>query len=464
MVMRLNNINKSKYILAVYARVSTSQQDIDKQVEIGLELAAKLGFEKEEVMVIKDHGVSTLQLKLEDRLGMTELLRIMKNKEIDILIVFDRDRLARNMVEYLVIVEQAIEYGVNIIFSNNEAEPFTNKLDREADLALYAEMEGKKINQRTAAVRKYYPSAPFGYVKVGKRSDTQYVQNENDIEQVKTMFKEFENIKNKSDFIQFKKGWETQKGINCKKILSNPFYAGVIIHSSGVIEPLNHIKGIVRKETILENRQKINAWGYNKKRERPVDSYFNNLGVSVICGECKRTLKFTRKNNEICLSCNHGKNGQRNVSCTVSQLKQILQSHVQGMIECLDIELLKKLTHTKITEHMQQMRQQLRKLEHERVKAIKKMGRRNHSTTLADIIQSVQEFDSHINWLTQQMDQLELISGKLTEFVDILNSEFEQHFPEQLNEVTRMLVKQILVGKDYVDIQTRASECLNEVV
>lgn len=456
-------INKIITIL-LYARVSTSQQDIEKQVEIGLELAKTHGFDLEEVMIIKDHGISSLQVKLEDRLGMTELLRIIRKREIDTLIVFDRDRLARNMVEYLIIVDQANEYGVNIIFSNTEAEPYSKKLDREADLALYAEMEGNKINQRTAAVRKYYPSAPFGYKKVGNRSATRYVQVEKDIEQIQTMFKEFDSISNKLDFIEFKKGWEIKKGINCKKILTNPFYAGVIIHSNEFIEPLTHIKGIMPKKTILLNREKIMDWGYNEKKKRQVDSYFKYLGVPVLCGICKRPLQFTTKKNELYFSCKHVENNQKYLYCKVSQLKEILQKHVQAMINRLDTDSLKRITMTKITEHLKQMRQKIRNFEHNRVIAIKQIGERKKLTTLTEIIQSVQEYDDQINHLNQKINQLLLINSKLNEFINITKSEFYRHFPEQMNEVTRILVKEVTIGKDYVDIQTRASGCLNKVI
>jgi DNA invertase Pin-like site-specific DNA recombinase len=135
----MSNVNSSKGHTIGYARVSSVDQDTARQIE-----------------VLNQHGLDRL---FEDkasgkdtcRPALTEAMKYVRTG--DTLIVHSLDRLARNLVDLLNIVEELTTKGVsvkfvkeNLIFTDSEADPFS-KLTLQM-LGAFAQFERSLIRER----------------------------------------------------------------------------------------------------------------------------------------------------------------------------------------------------------------------------------------------------------------------------------------------------------------------------
>lgn len=244
----------------IYARVSTDAQDESIQVEMGKEVAHELGYTADQVMVITDHGVSARKVKMRERSGLMKAMNHAASGDIAVMIVRDRDRIARNMVEYLEVWQKLADAGVALVLSDKGATQVSNNFSEEAWNALMAEIEGDNIAGRTQAARRFYPPAPFGYEKVGRKGKTHYEYTDN-IDDVKDLFEAFETVAGKDEYKAFRANWKQRLGQYPEKILRNLFYAAAIPDGEGV-KPLRHVHPIASAATILENQRRLNQWGF----------------------------------------------------------------------------------------------------------------------------------------------------------------------------------------------------------
>jgi len=135
---------------ALYARVSTEDQEregtsLESQTEAGIRKADELGSEVPKERVLKE-VFSGLTL---DRPKLTELREWVKRKEIDAAIIYSTDRLSRDPVHLLLLVDEFDKAGVKIHFVT---EPLDNSL--EGQLLGFvrgwaSKVEALKIRERT---------------------------------------------------------------------------------------------------------------------------------------------------------------------------------------------------------------------------------------------------------------------------------------------------------------------------
>lgn len=103
---------------AIYARYSTDEQretSIEDQVRRCRETAAREGFTVENAFVFSDSAVSGTAKGRAKRLGYQRLLDAIQNGLVDVVIVDDVSRVARNMLEGATLMEIAEQKGLRII-------------------------------------------------------------------------------------------------------------------------------------------------------------------------------------------------------------------------------------------------------------------------------------------------------------------------------------------------------------
>jgi len=156
---------------AVYIRVSSEEQarhgySLDYQEAACRERARLLG--ATEVAVYRDEGVSGAVLA---RPGLTRLREALRQGGIDLIVVLDPDRFARNVVHQLLITEEIERHGAALEFVNFE---WRNTPEGQLFYAIrgaVAQYEKEKIRERTMAGRLQkarggrMPQAhrPYGY-------------------------------------------------------------------------------------------------------------------------------------------------------------------------------------------------------------------------------------------------------------------------------------------------------------
>ncbi|WP_193224647.1 recombinase family protein [Bacillus sp. B1-b2] len=122
------NIKRSlvKKKTAEYKRTSSGGQDLKLQSETNAEYLRDTP--KENTLEFTDYDVSATKLSMENRPALGRMLKIIENGMISRVVVYERDRLARNVYEYIYIVKKFYEYEVEVVFTASDAPPFSKEL------------------------------------------------------------------------------------------------------------------------------------------------------------------------------------------------------------------------------------------------------------------------------------------------------------------------------------------------
>ncbi|UZJ80551.1 recombinase family protein [Fictibacillus sp. KU28468] len=299
-----------------YYRSSTDMQEnsVDTQRHQAEMCAAKnsLVIDKEYI----DKGVSARKVPLHQRKSMNELLYDIKKGKIKNLIVYKRDRLARNVEESMNIFNEIKANGVKIYYAaSNEFEMRCDPVGEfyELIMAAYSEREGETIIKRIMETKQalvkegLIPNGRpcIGYKKTSEPGKWEEKTSEMDI--IKKVIEEFMKDENKfstlsafvlhlinNDFKPVGKGgWTSQK---VEAILTNPVYMGK--HTITILNetlPLDvSYLAIMSEKEWSEIQQKLAETKRKKAKSASVDPELH-LKELLKCSFCKGPLKIIRK-------------------------------------------------------------------------------------------------------------------------------------------------------------------------
>lgn len=226
---------------AVYLRVSTEEQarhgySLAAQREACRERARQLG--AAEILEFADEGVSGALL---ERPGLSALREALRGREIQLVVVMDPDRLARNLSHQLLITEEIEKARARLEFINFE---WRNTPEGQLFYAVrgaIAQFEKEKIRERTTRGRRQKAKAgrlplafrPYGYDY--DRSASMLVVNQREAELVRRMFDWLltegegpNGIARRLNAlgIPARKGGQWHRNV-VRQILRNPVYTGV---------------------------------------------------------------------------------------------------------------------------------------------------------------------------------------------------------------------------------------------
>lgn len=144
--------NRDKYHqlrVAAYCRVSTEQEEQQNSYQVQISYYADLINKKKEwtlAGIFADEGISGTQTK--KRTEFNRMIRMCKNKKIDLVITKSISRFARNTVDCLEYVRQLKDLGIGVIFEKENINTLT--MTSEFMIALYssfAQAESESISQ-----------------------------------------------------------------------------------------------------------------------------------------------------------------------------------------------------------------------------------------------------------------------------------------------------------------------------
>lgn len=351
----------------IYARVSTPQQDVAMQLELGKRKARELGFTDDQLIIIVDNGVSARKVGLGNRKGLNQLLHLIQEGNVEIVLLYDRDRLARSLPEYMEIFKHFIKFCTQVEFTGRNVIPFSNRMGQEAQLALNAQMEGDRIAQRTQDARKYYPNFVYGFERLGKGSEAHYVRKPSEFPELESLFREFRDIQNGHDYETFKSTWKKRIGRDSTVLLQNPFYAGVLINADGTQEMLRHVEALVDVSTIQLNKERFRKWEINMDNSSEVDdmqaNLLRNAEIPVICDQCGQTLSTRRRLGKEYYRCSH-KSGNP-VRVEVGEVESAIKTTVADLIQQINLPDLKEITRKEISDLSDQQTKAISRLRSE---------------------------------------------------------------------------------------------------
>lgn len=148
-------ISRSKYQqlrVAAYCRVSTEQEEQQNSYQVQIAYYTDLINRKKEwslVGIFADEGISGTQTK--NRTEFKRMIRMCKNKKIDLVITKSISRFARNTVDCLEYVRQLKDLGIGVIFEKENINTLT--MTSEFMIALYgsfAQAESESISKNVS--------------------------------------------------------------------------------------------------------------------------------------------------------------------------------------------------------------------------------------------------------------------------------------------------------------------------
>jgi len=323
---------------AIYARVSTAEQaekgySMDTQLEACRKKALELGIED-----IKDFIDDGFSGDFIDRPGLSQIRQCVANKECDVVIVFDPDRLARNLAHQLLVTEEIEKSGARLLFVSVSFEQSPEgKLFYSIRGAISA-YEKEKIKERSlrgkrgkAAQGKIIADAkPFGYTFDKQISN--YEVNEPEAQIVRQMYQWLTKERigtatickrlNESGILspRLKKQWIVSA---VYRLLTNPIYKGTHVAMRYRYEKVGlnkrvktrrpeaewievSVPSIVDEETWQAAQQQLKDNKSLAKRNLKHEQLLNGLVYCAKCGR-KMTIAYAGKSTDprsyyVCMS------------------------------------------------------------------------------------------------------------------------------------------------------------------
>lgn len=158
---------------AIYARVSTNDQDCERQIRDLTEYAARLGYDVASIHEEKASGAK------DDRKVRAEVLKLAKSKKIDAVLVTEMSRWGRSTVDLLNTLQELDAKKVSLVALNGpdfDLSTPTGKM-MSTVLAAVAEFERDLIRER---VKSGLANAKARGKKLGRQEGDNYKQRKHE--------------------------------------------------------------------------------------------------------------------------------------------------------------------------------------------------------------------------------------------------------------------------------------------
>lgn len=155
--------------VVIYARVSTSTQDYDRQLHDLREYAARQGYEVVKEFSEKISGAK----KVEERQAMTELLDFTSKHKVDKILIYECSRLSRRAVDFLQLIETfnerkisvfILQNGLETLLPNGEVNPIATLV-----LGILAQFNAMERNLIRSRMQSGYANYRANGGKVGRK-------------------------------------------------------------------------------------------------------------------------------------------------------------------------------------------------------------------------------------------------------------------------------------------------------
>ena len=230
--------------LYIYSRVSSSIQEegssIRTQQEIGIELAKKLDMDYE---IHNEGGMSSSKDTLDNRPVILNLLRLMDEKIVKNLYVWNTDRLSRNQITWYTIRQNMVKNNV-VLYTSNGKHTTTDFMENMI-LGILSEVSQYDNKVRTERSRlgkievvklNYWRGGdtPFGYKLESDGKGNKLVENRTESKWIQYIYAEYsmgkalKDIKSNLERNQIKTRRENEKWSmgSLQVILKNQTYLG----------------------------------------------------------------------------------------------------------------------------------------------------------------------------------------------------------------------------------------------
>lgn len=464
--MRKDNYMRERKLIIVYCRVSSAAQNLDLQISAAKRHLESLGLKENEdyIIYLDDHDVSATKLKMNQRPNLMQLISLIKQGKVKTVVVYKRDRLARNFYEFVDITKVFIKYDVEVVYTASNEPAFKNKLALEAFYGMFAQMEGQNISTRTADARKQYPSSIYGYKRITDDANKpQYIINDDKKDVIQSLFIDFSNVQDEERFLEFllvrRKGLKEPDKI--LRILSNPFYSGHYESKNGY-QILHHVEPIISLDLFLKNKSQIDEF-IAYYLEKLVEVNKQHL-VTPNCGECGNTMKH-RKENQLDVGYFVCSSNHKRLAISVEEINDLVTQTVLNHVQSIAVNLAKRMIPNNIAAKQKKLQKALESTKSEYLDTSLKLCTldRIAKSTITNYLEVIQAFKEKYNELEQDLSSLQRLSSEIkdiTQLLSHLNYDFTQ---QELHRLVELFVDKILVYETHLHIDLFLSSFAKEL-
>lgn len=482
-----------------YCRVSTMKEEqldsFHMQQQFFREFCDKNDSKYDLIHVYADEGKSGTKMK--SRPQLLEMLEAAKRKEFEVVLVKDVSRLARNIKDFLNILDQLRTMKIKLLFVNYNLDSEDGSSFQLGILALVAEEESAntskriKMSKRMNAQKGRVPNIVFGFDKT-KGDYFNLTVNEEEAKTVNRIFKlyavegygenKIANLLNEEGLKTKRECRWTQNAIS--RILQNRLYLGEV--TNGRQEISSFLTGermekdelewcVVTKPELrivsdelferakTEKEKRVKA--YNISGQRRTEKYvFSQLIKCKCCGYSFMRFKRTYQNTYIRWMCSqrYGKGVYTCVNGTTIDEKELIAEIKHYFIELLEnkgnfIRQMKK-EFVRLCGELDEAAKSEKQLLAEQTKIKNKMEReldifRNELCTIEELRDKTGKYKDKLSSIEQQLKMLEHGLTRTDVFSEMLNRTFKDietliNAQEFSNEMLGKVIDNILVDQD----------------
>ncbi len=324
------------------------------------------------VKVFKDAASA---LKRNNRPGFESMLDSIEKGEIDGILTWKPDRLARNMIEGGLLVDLLQRSVIKIILTPNRTYkptdnilPLTIEMGMANQYSLDLSSNIKRGNRTKISKGGFCALAPMGYLN--DRLNKTIVPDPERFKIVKRLFEMYLTgqyslkaicVLSKSLGLKSRKGKKVLSPSSLHKIFTNPFYYGLV--RQGGHESIGIHKPMIRKSQFEQIQSLLSI--FTKKPECGYDFPYTCL---FNCGACGRTITTEEKYRYNCPQCNAKQSAKNPKVCAcgfklnpkeIKKIRKYQYYHCSGARECrqeslrkeeLESKLIKKLSEFEVNQ------------------------------------------------------------------------------------------------------------------
>lgn len=445
-----------KPIIAEYKRTSSGQQDLQLQTSSNAEFL--ISSHSEEILTFTDFDVSATKLTMDERPALMRMIKLIENGRIDRVVVYERDRLARNVYEYIYIVKIFYEHNVEVLFTASDAPSFSEDLFIEAWYGLSAQMEGRRISTRLSDSRKRNPPSIIGFIKKivnheNGQSERFYTPDPKIKDELQNLFTEFAEVKSREEIFEVLLKYRAllnRNELRVLEILRTPFFTAHYDGPNGTYYKLDKVEPIISLELF-------------KKVQAILDEFEDriNHGISVsqksahiipICGKCQNALKF--KKGRIGESGTYFCSKHKKNTISVTELHETIIESLKMTLNQIKFESIEKIVQKAIKNQIRNGNKNhdetYAQLETLCIKFSTLYKINDDSITVKRLINQIDKLKEKLIVIENQLASLQNLKSEVNMLIELATFNLTSLTEKDYFELADLLISKIQVKDDYV--------------
>ena len=423
-------------------------------------------YDQEQVLTFQDYDVSATKLKINERPALKRLLKAIEEGKIKTLIVYDRDRLARDVYEYVFIVKLCYKYGVEVIYTATGAAPFSKDIIQETWYGLFAQMEGKKIQTRLFDVRNRYPQQLIGYSKVENKKERFYKV---DKEVGKIIYQLFQDVSNAASIealidavIRYCKSLNRDAN-RIIGILNTAFYSAHGRTVDGNYFKLDHVEPIIPLSLFKTVQGVLKKYG--KSYEDVVRSSMKESFQIPTCGYCGKQMVFRK--GKLGTHGTYTCEKHKKIRISSEHVDLTLKQTVENIINKMDVEKMEKVCRISIRNHSNTHKHEQKilteKIEELCVNLCANFTPYSDVTLINKSMKEIKSKKEKLFRIEEKINQFNSLSREISRVAEYVKCHLENKLSgEEFLELVDLLVANIEIYSDCIKVNVYFDDFISE--